>query len=77
MTETTLQGPAKLVRMANQISDFFASQPGDQAAAGVYDHLKAFWTPKMRREIVQYLNSGGEGLAPLSRQAIERLREND
>jgi formate dehydrogenase subunit delta len=76
MTETTLQGPAKLVRMANQISDFFASQPGDQAATGVYEHLTAFWTPKMRREIVQYLNNGGEGLAPLSRQAIERLREN-
>jgi formate dehydrogenase subunit delta len=69
------QGPAKLIRMANQMSDFFASQPGEQATAGVYDHIKAFWTPKMRREIVEHLNNGGEGLAPLSRQAIERLRK--
>lgn len=75
MTDTT-HGPAKLVRMANQIADFFASQPGGQAAAGVCDHLKAFWTPKMRREIVEHLNNGGEGLAPLSREAVERLRQS-
>jgi formate dehydrogenase subunit delta len=61
--------------MANQISQFFASQPGEQAAAGVFDHLKSLWTPNMRREIVAHMNNGGEGLTPLSRQAVDRLRQ--
>lgn len=76
MSATILRGSDKLVQMANQIAAFFASQPGDQAVAGVHDHLVAFWTPRMRREIVEHLNKGGEGLAPLSRQAVERLRGN-
>jgi formate dehydrogenase subunit delta len=75
MSDTKHDSATKLVRMANQISEFFAAQPGEQAAAGVLDHLTAFWTPKMRREIVDYVNNGGEGLTPLSRQAVDRLRQ--
>lgn len=41
----------KLVRMANQIGDFFASQPEAIGAEGVATHLKKFWTPKMIGEI--------------------------
>ena len=73
MSDTMVSGVAKLVHMANQISDFFAAQPGEQAAAGVCSHLMDFWTPKMRREIVAHLDAGGLGLTPLSKQAVEQL----
>ena len=73
MSDAMVSGAAKLVHMANQISDFFAAQPGEQAAAGVCSHLMDFWTPKMRRQIVAHLNDGGEGLTPLSKQAVEQL----
>jgi formate dehydrogenase subunit delta len=64
----------KLVHMANQIAAFFVSQPGDPAEQ-VAKHLKAFWPPDMRRQIVAYLEAGGEGLAPAAREAVQRLGE--
>jgi len=63
----------KLVRMANQIAQFFKSQPHDAAVAGIVDHLRSFWTPKMRRQIADHAAAGGAGLEPLTREAVERL----
>jgi len=41
----------KLVRMANQIGDFFAPMGDAAATRGVATHLKRFWTPKTIGEI--------------------------
>ena len=65
----------KLVYMANQIGKFFASQGEGQAVAGTLDHLKKFWDPRMRAQIVKYLDAGGAGLDPNVREAIERLKK--
>ncbi|THD42759.1 MAG: formate dehydrogenase [Bradyrhizobium sp.] len=65
----------KLVRMANQIGDFFAIQPQDKAVEGVAVHLKKFWTPKMISELTGYSLSGGVGLAPIARAALRSLAE--
>ena len=69
--------PDKLVYMANQIGKFFASQGDDQAAAGIADHLEKYWDPRMRSTIADHLDRGGQGLDPLSRQAVERLQRED
>jgi formate dehydrogenase subunit delta len=66
--------PDKLVYMANQIGKFFASQGDDQAVAGIVDHLRKYWDPRMRSTIVDHIDHGGHGLEPLARQAVERLR---
>ncbi len=66
--------PERLVYMANQIGRFFESQGPDEAVAGTLDHLQKFWDPRMRREIVAYVERGGEGLAPNVRKAVEGLR---
>ena len=65
----------KLVRMANQIATFFATQPGDTQAAEVAGHLKAFWEPRMLQALYAHVDAGGEGLSPLVLQAVERLRQ--
>ena len=39
-----------LVRMANQIADFFKIQPANEAVAGTADHIRRFWDPRMRTE---------------------------
>jgi formate dehydrogenase subunit delta len=57
--------PEKMVHMANQIALFFAGYPQDEAVAGVADHLKKFWEPRMRRQLLDYLASGGADLHPL------------
>jgi formate dehydrogenase subunit delta len=65
----------KLVRMANQIATFFASQPGETQAAEVAGHLKAFWEPRMLTALYAHVDAGGEGLSPLVLQAVGRLRQ--
>ena len=65
----------KLVRMANQIGQFFKSQPHDEALAGIADHLRSFWTPKMRRQIAEHAAAGGAGLDPLTLEAVRRLAQ--
>ena len=63
----------KLVTMANQIGTFFTSQGQSQAAAGTANHLKKFWDPRMRAEIIAHLHAGGEGFRPEVRVAVETL----
>jgi formate dehydrogenase subunit delta len=63
----------RLVRMANQIGAFFRAQGEAAQAAGVEDHLRRFWEPRMRAQIVAHLAAGGAGLDPGVRAAVSRL----
>jgi formate dehydrogenase subunit delta len=63
----------RLVAMANQIGAFFRAQGEAATVAGVEDHLRKFWEPRMRRQILEHLHAGGEGLDPLVRTAVARL----
>ena len=67
----------KLVRMANQIADFFQSQPEDSAVTGAADHMKSFWNPVMRRQIYTHLDAGGSGLNSLALEAVKLMRSGD
>lgn len=62
----------RLTYMANQIGKFFAHKPEAEAVAGIEDHLRKFWDPRMRKAI---LASDGAGLDALPRAAVERLRQ--
>ncbi len=50
-----------MVHMANQIALFFASYPKEEAVASITNHLKMFWEPRMRRQIIEYVAAGGAG----------------
>ena len=67
----------KLVKMANEIAAFFAAEPERKTAvAGVTAHLKRFWEPRMRREILAVLDRGGEhGMVPLVVEALQTNRK--
>ena len=65
----------RLVYMANQIGRFFVSQNQATAAAGIADHLRKFWDPRMRADIVALLDAGGEGLDPAVREAVAALKQ--
>ena len=64
----------RLVYMANQIGKFFQSQGHGQAVAGVADHIRKFWDPRMRKAIFAHLDAGGAGLDPNVLEAIESLK---
>jgi formate dehydrogenase subunit delta len=65
--------PDRLAYMANQIGKFFAHRPHEAAVAGVEEHLRKFWDPRMRNQIVADLKSGAAALDPTVREAVERL----
>ena len=67
--------PDKLVRMANQIGKFFASQAEPLRVPGIADHIRKFWEPRLRNQIFAHLDAGGEGIDPLVKQALESLRQ--
>ena len=66
----------RLVRMANDIGNFFKAEPDHAVAVdSVAQHLKRFWDPRMRKEIVAYVDAGGTGLMDLVREAVQKLRD--
>ncbi len=70
--------PEKMIRMANQIAAFFATQTGadggPSGAEGVAAHLNDFWAPEMRAQLLAHTAAGGEGLHALAREAGPLLR---
>lgn len=64
----------KLVRMANQIATFFLSQPEAVRIEGVANHINKFWEPRMRRELFEHVDKGGEGLLPLVMEAAKVIK---
>jgi formate dehydrogenase subunit delta len=64
----------QMIHMANQIALFFESYPKEEAVASVTDHLQKFWEPRMRRQIIEYVASGGAGLHDLVRESVKRLK---
>jgi formate dehydrogenase subunit delta len=53
-----------LIKMANQIGDFFEAEPDPvQAQKDIAHHLNRFWTKDMRNQIAAHVKEkSGEGL---------------
>jgi formate dehydrogenase subunit delta len=65
-----------LVTMANQIADFFRTSNPDrtEAVSATAQHLRNFWDPRMRREIIAHLTGNGcEDLNEIARDAVHML----
>lgn len=61
-----------LIKMANQIAQYFASQPDqEQAVLSVRNHIQMFWAPSMRKELLAWQTEHhGEALHPLVQAAV-------
>ena len=69
--------PADLIRMSNQIAEFFAAYPDVEAVTGIAEHLRSFWAPSMRTQLVAMHEAGAPPLHPLVARAIPVLRAAD
>ena len=68
----------KLVRMANQIAvNFDGGSDEEQAVAGVADHIRRFWSPLMREQLIAHWRSRDGDLNPRASQAIETIAEHE
>jgi formate dehydrogenase subunit delta len=63
-----------LVKMANEIGGFFAATPDhEEGINSIAQHLRNFWDPRMRREIIEYAHRDDCELKPIVREAVLRL----
>jgi len=67
-----------LIDMANRIGDFFDSMPDrEEALAGIADHIRRFWEPRMRRALLAKLDQPDAAGVPMSaivKEALEKHR---
>lgn len=68
----------RLIEMANDIANFFAADPDrDAGIAGVVNHLRKFWVPRMREQIVAHVRAhGAAGLSDVAYAAVLRLAQD-
>jgi formate dehydrogenase subunit delta len=65
--------PQHLVAMVNEIAAFFAGEDPPKAAENVANHLRRYWDPRMRKQIVAHAGSGGAGLSDVARAGVELI----
>jgi formate dehydrogenase subunit delta len=65
--------PERLIGMANQIAHYFAPYPHAVAVDGIANHIRKFWSPPMRADIIGIVDKGGEGLDSLAIEAVKKL----
>ena len=62
-----------IVRMANQIADYFVAYPEEDAVKETAKHIQSFWEPRMRQMLAGHIARGGAGLTPLVLKASAKL----
>jgi formate dehydrogenase subunit delta len=63
-----------LIKMANQIADFFEGEAGADAPAAVASHLRRYWEPRMRKDMIAHYDlNGGEGLDEVALKGVALL----
>jgi formate dehydrogenase subunit delta len=64
-----------MVRMANQISDYFKSYSEKEALDGIAEHISKFWEPRMRKDFFAHLEKGGDGFSELVKKAAVLVKK--
>ena len=69
-------GEAPVIRLGHDLVRNFAALPPEKAAEEIATHIKKFWEPRMRRDLVARVRAGEVDDALLA-QAAEDLLEGD
>ncbi len=63
-----------LIKMANNIGAFFKSEPDRELAIqGIEQHIRNSWEPRMRKQIIEYVQQGGNELLDIVSEAVLHL----
>lgn len=73
---TTSTRTERLVQMANQIGVFFEAMPDeDEALEGIAEHIRRYWAPDMRKELLEVVSlQGSGGLTAVVNRSLEKHR---
>jgi formate dehydrogenase subunit delta len=63
-----------LVKMANEIGAFFESAADrKEAVTSIATHLRNFWEPRMRKQLIEYARQSDGELHPIVKEAVLTL----
>jgi len=62
------------VRLANDVAVQFHHLDPEQGATEVATHLRMFWDPRMRAQLLAHVDAGGNGLDQLVVRAADQIR---
>jgi formate dehydrogenase subunit delta len=63
------------IRLANEIAIQFHHRPPDEAADAIANHIRMFWDPRMRSELIARAETDTAGLDPLVLDAVRLLKK--
>lgn len=67
----------RLVKMANEIGTFFeGAEHHHEAVASIAAHLRNFWEPRMRAQIIEHARHGEGELKDIVKEAVLTLDSN-
>ncbi len=64
-----------MVRMANQMADFFKSYGTEEGTKEVAAHINNFWEPRMRAKFFEYIATGAKEFDPMVMDAARLVRK--
>jgi formate dehydrogenase subunit delta len=66
-----------LAQMANDIGHFYRGEPNRaDAIAGIANHIKSYWTRRMREKLMSQLSDGEVVVDELPGEALRKLAEH-
>jgi formate dehydrogenase subunit delta len=67
----------RLITMANDIAAFFHSAANqNDVARSIAAHLRNYWDPRMRKQIIEHVQAGQAGLDAAAQQAVMLLAQD-
>lgn len=61
------------VRLVNEIAAQFQHRPAEQAAQEIAHHIRMFWDPRMKRELLRCAAADPDSLDPLALAASKEI----
>jgi formate dehydrogenase subunit delta len=77
MTGPQDHGVAPVVRLGHDLVRNFEALPPEKAAVEIATHIRKFWEPRMRQELLARIRWGDTTLHPLLVRAAEDLVDGD
>ena len=77
MTGSVGHGGSPVVRLGHDLVRNFEALPPEKAAVEIATHIRKFWEPRMRHELLAHIRWGDTSLHPLLVRAAEDLVDGD
>jgi formate dehydrogenase subunit delta len=68
---------SEITRLANDIAVQFAHRTYTEASRATAEHMRNFWDPRMRRQLIELVSAGGGDLDPVAVAAAAQLKPPD